>query len=501
NIPPETQHPELKVEQPEIYYGEASRTHVVANSKTEEFDYPSGEENIYTSYDGSGGVQLSNSWRKFMFGWKFDGTKFFFSSYPDKDSRIMFNREIRSRAEKVAPFLEYDNDPYPVLANGKLYWILDAYTTSNSFPYSQSYNSREVIEYSQGEVERQLVNNVASHLHGVNYLRNSVKVVVDAFNGDVNYYIYNEDDPIIQIWDKVFPNMLKDKTEMPEAIRSHVRYPVDKMLVQGQVYAKYHMSDPRVFYNQEDLWLRATEKHQGTIKPVEPYYIMWQRPGSREAEFTLIQPFTPKNRQVLIGWVAGMSDGENYGQFMSYKFPKDKRILGPQQVETKIDQDAELSSQLSLWDQRGSSVIRGNVLAIPVGETLMYVEPIYLQSETAAYPELRLVCIMHGDNLSYAASFEEALEGIFRGQPVKKITKAAQEEETEEREKTEEKEKQEEVKGITTNQELIEDADDYLNSYLRNMGNQNFDQASRSLQQLKETLNRLKQQSQQDTIQ
>ncbi len=500
NIPPETQYPELKVEQPEIYYGESTRTHVVANSKTEEFDYPSGEENIYTSYDGSGGVQLSSSWRKFLFGWKFDGTKFFFSSYPDKTSQLMFNREISSRTEKVAPFLEYDEDPYPVLADGKLYWIIDAYTTSNSFPYSQPYNSREVINYSQGDVERQLVNNVAPHLNGANYMRNSVKVVVDAFSGDINYYIYNEDDPIIQVWDNVFPGMFKDKSEMPEALRSHVRYPVDKMLVQGQVYAKYHMTDPRVFYNQEDLWLRATEKYQGTIKPVDPYYVMWQRPGSNEAEFTLIQPFTPKNRQVLIGWVAGMSDGENYGRFMSYKFPKDRRILGPQQVETKIDQDAELSSQLSLWDQRGSSVIRGNVLAIPVGETLMYVEPIYLQSETAAYPELRLVCIMHEDNLSYAASFDEALEGIFRGEPVKKITKAA-EEETDEREETEE-EKQEAVdRGITTSRELIEDADEYLNSYLRNMGDQNFDQASRSLQQLKETLNQLKQQSQQDTIQ
>ncbi|MFW5944773.1 MAG: UPF0182 family protein, partial [Bacteroidota bacterium] len=491
NIPPETQYPELKVEQPEIYYGEATRTHVIANSKTEEFDYPSGEENIYTSYDGSGGVQLSSSWRKFLFGWKFDGTKFFFSSYPDKTSRLLFNREISSRTKKVAPFLEYDDDPYPVLVDGKLYWILDAYTTSNNFPYSQPYNSREVIDYSQGDVERQLVNNVAPHFNGANYMRNSVKVVVDAFNGNIDYYIYDEDDPIIQVWDNVFPGMFKEESEMPEALRSHVRYPVDKMLVQGQVYAKYHMSDPRVFYNQEDLWLRATEKYQGTIKPVDPYYIMWQRPGSNEAEFTLIQPFTPKNRQVLIGWVAGLSDGENYGRFMTYKFPKDRRILGPQQVETKIDQDAELSSQLSLWDQRGSSVIRGNVLAIPVGETVMYVEPIYLQSETAAYPELRLVCIMHEDNLSYASSFDEALEGIFRGEPVKKITKAAKEEidEREEREETEE-EKQEEVdRGITTNQQLIQDADEYLNSYLRNMGDQNFDQASRSLQQLKETLN------------
>ena len=494
DIPPATNYPELQVEQPQIYYGEATTTHVVANSKTEEFDYPSGEENVYTTYGGKGGVQLSNSWRKFLYGWKFDGTKFFFSSYPDKDSRILFNREISSRVKKVAPFLQYDNDPYPVLVKGKLYWIIDAYTTSSSFPYSEPYNSQEVIDFSHGDQEKQLVNNVASHLHGANYLRNAVKVVINAYNGDITYYIYNENDPIIQIWAKVFPGMMKDKDEMPGEIRAHIRYPVDKMLVQGQVYAKYHMTDPTVFYNQEDLWIRATEKYHNTIKPVEPYYIMWERPGSNQAEFTLIQPFTPKNRQVLIGWIAGLSDGENYGRFMAYKFPKDKRILGPQQVETKIDQDAELSSQLTLWDQRGSNVIRGNVLAIPVGNTLMYVEPIYLQSETAAYPELRLVCIMHGDNLSYAASFGDALEGIFKGKPVKKISAVA-EEEKEEGEKT-----QQEPAKTSTNLNLIRDADQYLNSYLESMGSQQFDQAARSLQNLKETLNKLKQQSE-DTLQ
>ena len=496
DIPPITEYPELKVEQPQIYYGEATRTHVIANSKTEEFDYPSGEKNVFTSYEGTGGVQISNQWRKFLFGWKFDGTKFFFSSYPDNKSRIMFNREISTRVEKVAPFLEYDRDPYPVLANGKLYWIIDAYTTSNSFPYSEPYNSQEVIDYGEADQGGQLVNNVASYLHGINYMRNSVKVVVNAYNGDISYYIYNKEDPIIQVWKRIFPEVFKEKSEMPEALRKHVRYPVDKMLVQGQVYAKYHMTDPAVFYNQEDLWVRATEKYRNTIKPVEPYYIMWERPGSDEAEFTLIQPFTPKNRQVLIGWIAGMSDGDNYGRFMAYKFPKAKRILGPQQVETKIDQDAELSSQLTLWDQRGSNVIRGNVLAIPVGETLMYVEPIYLQSETAAYPELRLVCIMHNDNLSYASSFDEALEGIFRGQPVKEISEAAEDKKEEAREAPAE----EEGPDVAANRQLIQQADDQLNNYFRNMGDQNFDQAAQSLRQLRETLTKLKQKSQQDTL-
>ena len=198
-----------------------------------------------------------------------------------------------------------------------------------------------------------------------------------------------------------------------DGLRAHVRYPQDFLLVQGLVYAKYHMRDPAVFYNQEDLWVRATEKHYDRVQPVEPYYVMWERPGSDAAEFVLIQPFTPKNRQVLIGWIAGMSDGDNYGRFLAYKFPKERRVLGPQQVETKIDQDSYLSGQLTLWDQRGSNVIRGNVLAIPIDDTLLYVEPIYLQAETAAYPELRLVVVMHGDTMSYAETFDQALDGLF----------------------------------------------------------------------------------------
>jgi len=497
DIPPVSRYEELEVTRPEIYYGEATRTHVIANSATQEFDYPSGEKNVYTDYQGSGGVQLSNTWRKFLYGWKFDGTKFFFSSYPDKDSRLMFNREITSRVKKVAPFLDFDEDPYPVLADGKLYWIIDAYTTSTSFPYSQSYNSREVIDFSQGEQDRQLVNNVASHLHGVNYLRNSVKVVVNAYNGNIDFYVYNEEDPIVRVWDRVFPGVLKDKSEMPENLQGHVRYPVDKLLVQGLMYAKYHMTEPAVFYNQEDLWVRATEKYQNTIKPVDPYYIMWERPGSDEPDFTLMLPFTPKNRQVLIGWIAGLSDDEDYGKFISYMFPKEKRILGPQQVETKIDQDAELSSQLSLWDQRGSNVIRGNVLAIPVGETLMYVEPIYLQSETAAYPELRLVCVMHEDNLSYAQSFDKALEGIFKGQPVKELTEVAR--------KKEEGEEPSPAEAAPAgpapeSRQLIQNADQYLKDYLRNMGEQQFDDASSALKNLQQTLEELKRQAQEDTL-
>lgn len=478
DIPPVSSYPELEVKRPELYYGELTNTHVIVNSEEEEFDYPKGDGNMYTRYQGNGGVQLSNLWRKFLFGWKFDGTRLFFSGYPTDSSRIMFNRNIRERIEKVVPFLKFDDDPYIVLADGKLYWMVDAYTTSNSFPYSEPYDSREEIDFTMGDSKRQLFNRVAPHFHGDNYIRNSVKLVVDAYEGSIDFYVFNEDDPVINVWQNIFPGMFKSKDDMPESLYKHIRYPVDKMLVQGQVYSKYHMTDPVVFYNQEDLWIRATEKYYNTIKPVDPYYVMWERPGSNEQEFVLMQPFTPKNRQVMIGWIAGMSDGGNYGDFLAYKFPKDKRILGPQQVETKIDQDSYLSGQLSLWDQRGSNVIRGNVLVIPVDNTMIYVEPIYLQSESAAYPELRLVAVMHNDKLSYATNFKEALEGLYGEAPEQPVSEEEIVEET-----------------LRDQATLIRMADDALKEYLEATGNGDFDRAARAMKQLRESLNDLSEQA------
>lgn len=473
DIPPKSRYASLDVRRPEIYYGELTDTHVIVNSREEEFDYPSGEENIYVQYEGKGGVPISNLWRKFLFGWKFDGTRLFLSSYPKNDSRIMFHREVKNRIQTLAPFLIYDDDPYIALVNGKLHWIIDAYTTSTYYPYSQPYSSTEYIEYKEGDRKRLLKTNVVLNLHGANYVRNSVKVVVDAYNGSVDYYIFDENDPLIQVWVKIFPDLFKTKSDMPADLRAHVRYPVDMLLVQGLVYAKYHMSDPMVFYNQEDLWTRATEKYYDRVQPVEPYYIMWELPDSAEPEYTLILPFTPKNRQVLIGWIAAMCDGDNYGRFLAYKFPKKKRILGPQQVETKIDQDSYLSGQLSLWDQRGSNVIRGNVLAIPIDETLLYVEPIYLQAETAAYPELRLVAIMHGDNLSYAETFEQALQGIFG-----KAERATDMEE-------------DLGEAVVSTKKLIQKANDAFQDYLRYLGEKNFREAGNALQTLEESLKKL----------
>ena len=306
-------------------------------------------------------------------------------------------------------------------------------------------------------------------------MRNSVKAIVDAFDGSVTFYVFEPEDPLIQVWQRIFPELLAVREKMPEGLRAHARYPRDFLLTQGLVYAKYHMTDPAVFYNQEDLWMRATEKYYAAVQPVEPYYVMWQPPNSKTAEFILMLPFTPKNRQVMIGWIAALSDGTNYGRLLAYKFPKEERILGPQQVETKIDQYGFLSAQLSLWNQHGSRVIRGNTLVIPIDGSLLYVEPIYLQAEAAAYPELRLVAVMHGDNLSYAETFAKALQGLLteagkKPQPIVALG----------------------LKGEKILlKELISQANEAFKNYLRLQGEGRFDDAAKELTRLQEALQQL----------
>jgi uncharacterized membrane protein (UPF0182 family) len=479
DIPPQSEFDSLEVKQPQIYYGELTRSHVVVNSQEQELDYPRGEENVYVRYKGRGGVRLSHIGRKFLYGWKFDGTRFFLSGYPTSDSRIMFHRQIQERIRTVAPFLHFDKDPYIVLSEGKLYWIIDGYTTSDRYPYSEPFSSGQAaapgVSLNRRPVERLFRRNPES-LRSINYIRNSIKAVVDAFDGSVDLYVFEEKDPLIRVWQKVFPDLFKAKEEMPQSLYDHIRYPVDMLLVQGLVYAKYHMSDPTVFYNQEDLWVRATEKYYNNVQPVEPYYIMWEPPGKDRAEFVLILPFTPKNRQVLIGWIAGMCDPGNYGRLLAYKFPKEKRVLGTQQVETKIDQDRFLSGQLTLWDQRGSNVIRGNVLVIPIEETLLYVEPVYLQAETAAYPELRLVVLMHGDILSYAETFEGALKGLLGEAPAKPAVKPS-----------------EAPAGPAATEDLIRQASEAFENYLDHLSEKRFREAGESLERLQGALEQLSQ--------
>jgi uncharacterized membrane protein (UPF0182 family) len=475
DLPPRTEDEKLQVTRPQIYYGELTGSHVFVNTSEPEFDYPSGDENVYVRYAGTGGVRVTNLWRKFLFGWKFDGTRFLLSTYPTPDSRVLFHREIRERVKTLAPFLKFDTDPYVVLVDGKLYWIIDAYTTSAYYPYSEPFSGTELIENKQPERERKQAHGSTASLAGANYVRNSVKAVVDAFNGSATFYVFEPEDPLIRVWQRIFPELFIAREKMPEGLSAHVRYPRDFLLTQGLVYAKYHMTDPAVFYNQEDLWMRATEQYYASVQPVEPYYVMWQPPGSKTAEFILMLPFTPKNRQVMIGWIAGMSDPANYGRLLAYKFPKEERILGPQQVETKIDQDSFLSAQLSLWDQRGSRVIRGNTLVIPIDNSLLYVEPIYLQAEAAAYPELRLVAVMHGDNLSYAETFDKALQGLFTD-AAKKLPAALALR----------------FRGEKISlKELISQANEAFKNYLRLQGEGRFPEAARELTRLQEALQQL----------
>jgi uncharacterized membrane protein (UPF0182 family) len=459
DIPPVSETEELKVTRPEIYYGERTNSYVIANSSEKEFDYPQGDKNSYVSYAGDGGVQISSFFRKFLYGFKYNSTKLLFSNYPKKDSRILLNRNIVERVQLAAPFLKFDNDPYIVLINGELRWFIDAYTTSRNYPYSEHFSGT----LDGGSISTKSLS------RGINYVRNSVKAVVNPYNGKMDFYIYDEEDPVIKVWNNIYPGLFKDKASMPDKFKAHVRYPADFLLIQGEMYAKYHMTVPEVFYNQEDIWVRATEKYYSAVQPVEPYYIMWERQGADKPEFIIMLPYTPKNKQVLIGWIAGMSDPEYYGDIIVYKFPKDKRVLGPQQVETKIDQDSFLSGQLSLWDQRGSNVIRGNMLALPLGGTLLYVEPIYLQSETAAYPELRLVVLMHNDKISYAETLEKALIGLYEDsatmdQYVNPGNDSAG--------------------GVT--QTLLKQADETFNNYLEATGKGNLTKAGEELQHLKD---------------
>jgi uncharacterized membrane protein (UPF0182 family) len=479
DIPPKTTDETLLVARPQIYYGELTNSHVFVNTRQLEFDYPKGDENAYVNYSGSGGVRISNLWRKFLLGWKFDGTRFLLSTYPTSGSRVLFHREIRERVKTLAPFLNFDADPYIVLMDGNLYWVIDAYTTSTYYPYSEPFSGTELIESKQPERERKSAHGSTASLAGANYVRNSVKAVVDAFNGSVTFYVFEPDDPLIQVWQRIFPALFTAREKMPDGLRAHVRYPRDFLLTQGLVYAKYHMTDPAVFYNQEDLWVRATEKYYAEVQPVEPYYVMWQPPGSKSAEFVLMLPFTPKNRQVMIGWIAGMCDPANYGRLLAYKFPKEERILGPQQVETKVDQDGFLSGQLSLWNQQGSRVIRGNTLVIPIDNSLLYVEPIYLQAEAAAYPELRLVAVMHGDNLSYAETFDKALQGLLTEagkKPPPALALGLK------REKIPSK-------------ELVSQANGAFKNYLRLQGEGRFAEAAKELTQLQEALQQLSKQN------
>lgn len=374
----------LQVDRPEIYYGELTHDYVLVKTTEEEFDYPAGESNAYSTYAGTGGVPMGNLGRKLFYALKYGQLKLLISQYPTADTRIMENRTIMDRARRIAPFLQYDQDPYLVLADGRLYWIIDAFTVSNKMPYS---------EPSRG---------------GINYIRNSVKVVVDAYNGSVNYYLAAPD-PITGALGAIFPDLFKPYDEMPAAVRDHVRYPIDLFERQAEKWRLFHMEDPEVFYNQEDLWVRPTEIYAGNEIPMESYYVMLSfEPGNRP-EFVLMLPFTPSGKNNMVAWLAARSDEPSYGQLELFKFSKQDLTYGPLQIEARIDQDPVISEQLTLWSQQGSQVIRGNMLVIPVGTSLIYAEPLYLRAERSELPELKRVLLSYGPRVVMAETLSQGL--------------------------------------------------------------------------------------------
>ncbi|GAB4249081.1 MAG: UPF0182 family protein [Thermoleophilia bacterium] len=392
NIPPETT-TDLEITRPEIYYGEVGNEFVLVNTDAQEFDYPSGNQNVYTSYEGRGGVAITSAARRAAFAIRFGTLKLLVSEYLTPDSRIMFRRTIQERVPEIAPFLNYDRDPYLIIReDGSLAWIWDAYTSSTNFPYSEPRSN------------------------GLNYIRNSVKVVVDAFQGDVTFYQMDEDDAVVNTWARIYDELFTPGSEMPDDIRRHLRYPEDLFAIQANVLSVYHMEDPQVFYNKEDVWQIPTEVYAGEVDiPVLPYYVIMGIPGEREEEFILLQPFAPagEDRDNMIAWMAGRADGDNYGELLVFEFPKDKLVFGPAQIESRISNDPLIAEQITLWDQAGSRVIRGNLLVIPIEDSLIYVEPLYLQAEQSPIPELRRVIVAYGDRVVMARDLEDALTELF----------------------------------------------------------------------------------------
>ncbi|HLY67451.1 MAG TPA: UPF0182 family protein, partial [Chloroflexota bacterium] len=389
----------LQITRPEIYYGTQTRNWVIVNSTQQEFDYPQGDANVFSTYQGGAGVPVDSLIKRLAFAWRFGDLNIVISPTLTSDSKILFNRLIQQRLQTIAPFLTYDHDPYIVVDSGKLYWLQDAYTTTDHYPYSQP-------------------------IEGFNYIRNSVKIVVDAYDGSTTYYVADPTDPLIQTYERIFPALFKPLSDMPAGLRAHIRYPEDMFLAQMEMYQTYHMTDPQTFYNREDLWALPQERFSQTTgqqtaaqQQIEPYYVLMRLPGETKDEFLLLLPFTPATKSNMISWLVARSDGADYGKLLAYKLPKDKTIYGPLQIESLIDQDPTISGQLTLWNQQGSHVLRGNLLVIPVGQSFLYVEPLYLQAQSSPLPELKRVIVGNGNKIAMTETLDDSLKQLFAAAP------------------------------------------------------------------------------------
>jgi len=446
----------LTITRPEIYYGEITKGYVIVKTKAKEFDYPKGDENIYSNYAGNGGMPVSSLWRRILFSIKYSNMQILLTTNFTSESRIMINRNIQERVNKVAPFLGYDKDPYIVISKeGKLFWIQDAYTMSSSYPYSTPV--------------------IGGYF---NYIRNSVKVIIDAYNGTMDFYIVDQKDPLVKVYQNIFPQLFKNFDQMPEDLNEHIRYPKDLFQVQAELYSTYHMMDPDVFYNKEDYWNTPNEIYAENEIRMEPYYIVTKLPGYEREEFILMTPFTPSTKNNMIAWLAAKSDQPEYGDLIVYKFPKDKLIFGPMQIEARIDQDSEISQQLTLWGQKGSTVIRGNLLVIPIAKSILYVEPLYLRAETGEIPELKKVIVSNGSDVAMGNNLEDALEKLFvRSFGDREIVVAGEEK---------------------TLKELIQEAAGYYESAQEFAREGNWSKYGEELQKLEQTLKLLEEESERE---
>ncbi len=405
NVPPVST-VDVPLDQPRIYYGESTRNYIFTGANTDEFDYPEGDTNAAYRYTGAGGVPLNSLLRRLAYAYDLGNVRLLISNYFSAETRIHYHRVITDRVRQVAPFLTFDGDPYPALIDGRIKWILDGYTSSDRYPYSEPLNRRTDL-VSLVDSANPLMRN------GVNYIRDAVKVFVDAYDGSLEFYARDSEDPLLTTYSSIFPDVFKPMGEMPAGYREHLRYPQDIFTVQAQMYRAYHMENPEVFYNREDLWRFPEHVEDDVVTAMEPYYIIMKLPRLAQEEFLQILPFTPANRDNMIAWMAGGSDGDNYGRLLLYEFPKQELVFGPTQIEARISQTPEISEQLTLWSQQGSGVIRGTLLVIPVEQSLLYVQPIYLRADQGELPELRRVIVAYGDRVVMRETLDQSLDAIF----------------------------------------------------------------------------------------
>ena len=390
NIPPVSAVDEIEITRPEIYFGELSNDYVVVGTKEQEFDYPNGDSNSYNMYDGNAGIKM-NLFNRLVFAIREGSLKLLVSSNINGDSRIIINRNVVDRVHTIMPYLSYENDPYMVTVDGKLYWIIDAYTVSNLYPYSEPYSEET----------------------NVNYIRNSVKVVIDAYNGNTDYYVIDENDPIAQTYAKIYPTLFKKLDQMPDGLKAHLRYANTLFSIQAKVYGKYHMEDVNVFYQSEDLWDIGNEIYGMEKQQIIPNYYIAKLPGESKAEFFNSVPFTPRSKQNMTALMIARNDGDNYGQLVLYQFPKSKTVYGPEQIEAQIDQNTEISKDFTLWASNGTTYRRGNLFVIPINTSVLYVEPVYLEAQNSSIPEVKRIIMAYKDQIAYGETLADCIITLF----------------------------------------------------------------------------------------